>query len=268
MITPEQAESGVVIRATSPICSKFKLLHFEQGEGGVLELSLQEDSQKVAAQGKDVPKMSQAGLYFLNFQNYTLDQINTLKMAQEEQDAILFKRLDSLKPRETSAIRAGAHVFGVYGDNFFESARFVVEALVYEHGAPEPKALREAEQEILTKKDELRKFEGEYKAAKAAFEAAVLRYNEESETLQSMLRRRDAAYANMRTKPAEGTAVAVATANGDAAAAALEHENGKEGGGGGSFSGMKGKFKFPTSAGSFSSNFKSFTSGFKFPTKK
>uniref|UniRef100_A0A804IPH0 J domain-containing protein n=1 Tax=Musa acuminata subsp. malaccensis TaxID=214687 RepID=A0A804IPH0_MUSAM len=111
-INDQQAQAGIVVRVTSAIQSKFKLLYFEQEANGGYDLALQEDSEKIG-------KVTSAAMYFLHFQVYRMDSVvNTLAMARDP-EAAFFKRLEGLQPCEASELKPGTHIFAVYGTCMF-----------------------------------------------------------------------------------------------------------------------------------------------------
>ncbi|KAJ8445316.1 hypothetical protein Cgig2_010674 [Carnegiea gigantea] len=155
-INEEQAESGIVVRVTSAAQSKFKLLYFEQDPTGGYSLALQEESEKTG-------KATSAGMYFLHFQVYRLDStVNALAMAKDP-EAAFFKRLEGLQPCEVSELKAGTHIFAVYGDNFFKPATYTIEALCARTYEDTTEKLKDIEAQILRKRNELRQFETEYR---------------------------------------------------------------------------------------------------------
>ncbi|KAJ8769836.1 hypothetical protein K2173_008245 [Erythroxylum novogranatense] len=155
-INEQQAESGIIVRVTSSAQSKFKLLYFEQDVNGGYGLALQEDSEKTG-------KVTSAGMYFLHFQVYRMDStINALAMAKDP-DAAFFKRLEGLQPCEVSELKAGTHIFAVYGDNFFKTATYTIEALCAKTYEDTTEKLKEIEAQILRKRNDLRQFETEYR---------------------------------------------------------------------------------------------------------
>ncbi|KAL8137744.1 hypothetical protein V2J09_003745 [Rumex salicifolius] len=77
-LTEEDLHGGIVCRVQSTDKSKFKLLYFEQEENGSLSLALQ-------------------------------------TAAAKDPDSALFKKLDGFQPCEISELKAGSHVFAVYG---------------------------------------------------------------------------------------------------------------------------------------------------------
>ncbi|XP_062212225.1 chaperone protein dnaJ 15-like isoform X1 [Phragmites australis] len=192
-ISEEQAQSGIVVRVTSPAQSKFKLLHFEQEVNGGYGLALLEDSQKTG-------KMTSAGMYFLHFQVYRMDStVNALAMAKDP-EAAFFKRLEGLQPCEVSALKPGTHIFAVYGDNFFKPASYIIEAMCAKSYKNTTERLKEIESKILAKRNDLRQFESEYRKALARFQEVTNRYTQEREAVDDMLRERDNIHCSFTTE--------------------------------------------------------------------
>ncbi|KAL1223307.1 Chaperone protein dnaJ 15 [Cardamine amara subsp. amara] len=183
-ISEQQAESGVVVRVTSTTQSKFKLLYFEQDSSGGYGLALQEESEKTG-------KVTSAGMYFLHFQVYRMDStVNALAAAKDPESAF-FKRLEGLQPCEVSELKAGTHIFAVYGDNFFKTASYTIEALCTKTYEGTTEKLKEIEAQILRKRNELRQFETEYRKALARFQEVTNRYTQEKQTVDELLKQRD-----------------------------------------------------------------------------
>ncbi|GFP85369.1 chaperone protein Dnaj 15 [Phtheirospermum japonicum] len=188
-ISDEQAESGIVVRVTSAAQSKFKLLYFEQDVNGGYGLALQEDSEKTN-------KVTSAGMYFLHFQVYRMDStVNALAMAKDP-EAAFFKRLEGLQPCEVSELKAGTHIFAVYGDNFFKPATYTIEALCAKTYEDTTHRLQDIEAQILRKRNELRQFETEYRKALARFQEVTNRYTQEKQSVDEMLKQRDSIYSS------------------------------------------------------------------------
>ncbi|CAI9768097.1 unnamed protein product [Fraxinus pennsylvanica] len=188
-INEEQAEAGIVVRVTSAAQSKFKLLYFEQDANGGYGLALQEDSEKT-------DKVTSAGMYFLHFQVYRMDStINALAMAKDP-EASFFKRLEGLQPCEVSELKAGTHIFAVYGDNFFKPATYTIEALSAKSYEDSSEKLKDIEAEILRKRNELRQFETEYRKALARFQEVTNRYSQEKQSVDEMLKQRDSIHSS------------------------------------------------------------------------
>ncbi|KAL3501744.1 hypothetical protein ACH5RR_036193 [Cinchona calisaya] len=183
-ISDEQAESGIVVRVTSAAQSKFKLLYFEQDANGGYGLALQEDSEKTG-------KATSAGMYFLHFQVYRMDTtVNALVMAKDP-EAAFFKRLEGLQPCEVSELKAGTHIFAVYGDNFFKPATYTIEALCAKSYEDTTHKLKDIEAQILRKRNELHQFETEYRKALARFQEVTNRYSQEKQAVDELLKQRD-----------------------------------------------------------------------------
>ncbi|EYU40773.1 hypothetical protein ABFS82_12G075800 [Erythranthe guttata] len=188
-ISDEQAESGIVVRATSAAQSKFKLLYFEQDLNAGYGLALQEDSEKTG-------KVTSAGMYFLHFQVYRMDStVNALAMAKDP-EAAFFKRLEGLQPCEVSQLKAGTHIFAVYGDNFFKPATYMIEALCAKTYEDTTTKLKDIEAQILRKRSELRQFETEYRKALARFQEVTNRYTQEKQSVDEMLKHRDSIHSS------------------------------------------------------------------------
>ncbi|KFK41251.1 hypothetical protein AALP_AA2G105000 [Arabis alpina] len=188
-ISEQTAESGVVVRVTSTAQSKFKLLYFEQETTGGYGLALQEESEKTG-------KVTSAGMYFLHFQVYRMDStINALAVAKDPESAF-FKRLEGLQPCEVSELKSGTHIFAVYGDNFFKTASYTIEALCAKTYEDTTEKLKEIEAQILRKRNELRQFETEYRKALARFQEVTNRYTQEKQTVDELLKQRDSIHSS------------------------------------------------------------------------
>ncbi|KAH7841661.1 hypothetical protein Vadar_032755 [Vaccinium darrowii] len=188
-ISDEQAEAGIVIRVTSAAQSKFKLLYFEHDVNGGYGLGLQEDSEKTG-------KVTSAGMYFLHFQVYRMDStVNALAMAKDP-EAAFFKKLEGLQPCEVSELKAGTHIFAVYGDNFFKTASYTIEAVCARTYEDTTHKLKEIEAQILRKRTDLRQFETEYRKALARFQEVTNRYSQEKQSVDELLKQRDSIHSS------------------------------------------------------------------------
>lgn len=197
-INDEQAECGIVVRVTSTAQSKFKLLYFEHDINGGYGLALQEDSEKTG-------KVTSAGMYFLHFQVYRMDStVNALAIAKDPESAF-FKRLEGLQPCEVSELKAGTHIFAVYGDNFFKTATYTIEALCAKSYEDTTEKLKDIESQILRKRNELRQFETEYRKALARFQEVTNQYTQEKQSVDELLKQRDSIHATFTvTRPPSG----------------------------------------------------------------
>ncbi|EXB82654.1 Chaperone protein dnaJ 16 [Morus notabilis] len=193
-ITEEEAQAGFVCRVQSSDKSKFKLLYFDQEGNSGLSLALQEDSAKTG-------KLTSAGMYFLCFPVYRLDQTVNSITAAKDPDAAFFKKLDGFQPCEINELKAGTHVFSVYGDNFFKSASYTIEAVCAEPFFEEKENLRAVEGQILSKRVELSKFEAEYREVLAQFTEMTSRYAQEMQEIDDLLKQRNEIHASYTTLP-------------------------------------------------------------------
>ncbi|XP_019076068.1 chaperone protein dnaJ 16 isoform X4 [Vitis vinifera] len=192
----EDALNGVVtvrpLTLGQPVVKK--LLYFDQEEGGGLNLSLQEDSARTG-------KVTSAGMYFLGFPVYRLDQTVNSMAAAKDPDSAFFKRLDGFQPCEMTELKAGTHVFAVYGDNFFKSVSYTIEALCTAPFAEEKENLRAVEAQILTKRVELSKFETEYREVLTQFTEMTSRYAQEMQAIDDLLKQRNEIHASYSSAP-------------------------------------------------------------------
>lgn len=193
-VSEEEARGGLVCRVQSSDKSKFKLLYFEQEENGGLSLALQEDSIKSR-------KVTSAGMYFLGFPVYRLDRAATSAAAAKDPDAAFFKKLDGFQPCELIELKAGSHVFAVYGDNFFKSVSYTIEALCASPFIKEKDDLRGVEAKLLTKRAELSKFESEYREVLSQFTEMTNRYAKEMQAIDDLLKQRNEIHASYTVAP-------------------------------------------------------------------
>ncbi|MBA0624759.1 hypothetical protein Godav_010051 [Gossypium davidsonii] len=158
----------------------------------------EEDSEKTG-------KVTSAGMYFLHFQVYRMDStVNALAIAKDPESAF-FKRLEGLQPCEVSELKAGTHIFAVYGDNFFKTATYTIEALCAKSYEDTTEKLKDIESQILRKRNELRQFETEYRKALARFQEVTNRYTQEKQSVDELLKQRDSIHATFTvTRPPSG----------------------------------------------------------------
>ncbi|KAI7756965.1 hypothetical protein M8C21_001517 [Ambrosia artemisiifolia] len=192
-ITEKEAQAGIVCQVQSAEKSKFKLLYFERDENGGLNLALQEDSAKKG-------KVTTAGMYFLGFPVYKLDQQSSI-MAKKDPDTAFFRKLEGFQPCEITELKPGVHTFAVYGDNFFKSASYTIEMLSTASFAKEKENLRAVEANISTKRTEISKFETEYRQVLAQFTDMTSRYKQEMKTIDELLKQRNEIQATYTSAP-------------------------------------------------------------------
>ncbi|KAM5567765.1 chaperone protein dnaJ 15 [Rosa sericea] len=183
-INEQQAKLGIVVRVTSFGRNRFKLLYLQQDANNAgYHLVSQEDSKMIC----NVPS---AGMYFLHFQVYRMD--STLNATP----AAFFKSLEGVHPCEVSQLKAGTHIFAVYGDNFYKKTPYKIEALCAESSNDKARRLREVEAQILKKRDELHEFETEFREALADFQEVTNRYPLEKQSVDELLKQRDNIYSS------------------------------------------------------------------------
>ncbi|CAI0627549.1 unnamed protein product [Linum tenue] len=193
-ISEDEAKAGFVCRVQSSEKSKFKLLYFDQEENRGLSLALQEECTKTG-------KVTSAGMYFLGFPTYRLDQTVNSLAAAKDADAAFFKRLDGFQPCEINQLKAGTHVFAVYGDNFFKNVNYTIEAVCAVPFGEEKQTLRAVEAEILEKRTEISKFESEYREVLAQFTEMTGRYAQEMQEIDELLKQRNEIHAAYTVVP-------------------------------------------------------------------
>ncbi|KAJ0265891.1 Chaperone protein dnaJ 39 [Hirschfeldia incana] len=180
-LNEEESQAGLICKVQSSAKNKFKLLYFEQEESGGLRLALQEDSRKIG-------KLSTAGLYFFGFPVYRFDPRRALS---RDPETGFFKRLDAFQPLEITELKAGTHVFAVYGDNFFKSVSYTLEIFSSAPFANEKETLRTTEAQIVSKRSELLKFESEYHEVFSQFTEMASKCTGEVQEIDELLKRRN-----------------------------------------------------------------------------
>ncbi|KAH7688817.1 Molecular chaperone (DnaJ superfamily) domain-containing protein [Dioscorea alata] len=190
-IAEKEAEMGLVCRVHSTEKSKFKLLYFEQEGNGGLSLALQEDSVRTG-------KVTSAGMFFLCFPVFRFVPSNTIAL-NKDPDAAFFKKLDGFQPCEINELKAGTHIFAVYGDNFFKSVNYTIEVMCAEPFTTETEELQDVEAKILTKRVELSKFETEYREVLTQFTNMTSRYAQEMQAIDELLKEWNTIHASYTT---------------------------------------------------------------------
>ncbi|WZZ13539.1 hypothetical protein YC2023_106628 [Brassica napus] len=218
-LTEEESQAGLICKVHSSAKNKFKLLYFDQEESGGLRLALQEDSRKTG-------KLSTAGLYFFGFPVYRFDpRVNSVnyllytllskhiyllsrppctqfllfcsqRALSRDPETGFFKRLDTFQPLEITELKAGTHVFAVYGtfvnsDNFFKSVSYTLEIFSSAPFANEKETLRSTEAQIVSKRTELLKFESEYHDVFSQFTDMASKCAGEVQEIDELLKRRN-----------------------------------------------------------------------------
>ncbi|KAG2302542.1 hypothetical protein Bca52824_031193 [Brassica carinata] len=193
-LSEEESQAGLICKVQSSAKNKFKLLYFDQEESGGLRLALQEDSRKTG-------KLSTAGLYFFGFPVYRFDpRVNSRALSRDPETGF-FKRLDAFQPLEITELKAGTHVFAVYGDNFFKSVSYTLEIFSSAPFANEKETLRSTETQIVSKRTELLKFESEYHEVFSQFTEMASKCAGEVQEIDELLKRRNEICASYTTFP-------------------------------------------------------------------
>ncbi|KAF2535358.1 hypothetical protein F2Q68_00019809 [Brassica cretica] len=173
-LTEEESQAGLICKVHSSAKNKFK-----------------EDSRKTG-------KLSTAGLYFFGFPVYRFDPRRALS---RDPDTGFFKRLDTFQPLEITELKAGTHVFAVYGDNFFKSVSYTLEIFSSAPFANEKETLRSTEAQIVSKRTELLKFESEYHDVFSQFTEMASKCAGEVQEIDELLKRRNEICAAYTTFP-------------------------------------------------------------------
>ncbi|KAL2904179.1 Chaperone protein dnaJ 16 [Bienertia sinuspersici] len=122
-------------------------------------------------------------------------------VAAKDPDAAFFKKLDGFQPCELSELKAGTHVFAVYGDNFFKNVSYTIEVLCASPFMKEKDDLREVEAQLLNKRAELSKFESEYREVLTQFTEMTNRYAKEMQMIDDLLKQRNEIHASYTVAP-------------------------------------------------------------------
>jgi len=101
-----------------------------------------------------------------------------------------------------SELKAGTHIFAVYGDNFFKSASYTIEAICAETYLETAVKLKDIEAQILAKRNELRQFETEYREVLARFQAVTNKYTQEKQAVDELLKAREKIHESFTSVPA------------------------------------------------------------------
>ncbi|CAN1816960.1 Chaperone protein dnaJ 16 [Linum perenne] len=193
-ISEQEAKAGLVCRVQSTDKSKFKVCDHLNPCTEILAEAAKEESSKTG-------KVTSAGMYFLGFPTYRLDQRVNPHPAAKDADAAFFKRLDGFQPCEINELKAGTHVFAVYGDNFFKSVSYTIEAVCAKPFSEEKDTLRTVEAEILEKRVEIRKFESEYREVYTLYSSPPLFITASPLQIDELLKQRNEIHAAYTVAP-------------------------------------------------------------------
>ena len=195
-VTREDVESGFCVFCKSP-SSRFKVLLFHKGESRgeeVSDIKIQEDSTLLGKQG------NVAGIFFFDFPTYSLGQPPSTIATAKDPEAALFRRLETLEPRDTCSIQPGEHVFAVYGDNFLKSSTYTIELLRQADYKDEAMKIKVLEEELVKRRQIVCEFEQQYRQAQQQYQLALQRYEAESKHLDKVLGAREKQYGALTSK--------------------------------------------------------------------
>ena len=111
-----------------------------------------------------------------------------------EEVPMTFYMLETFEPDNMKKLEKGTHLFGVYGDNWFQSCKYTIQALVGEKDILPIFAIQNNEKRIMEKKKELEGFQEEFMELKKKFEAACERLEKDTKDTVELLKERDANY--------------------------------------------------------------------------
>lgn len=207
-LSDEQARAGIVVLVSSESKSRFKLLHCEKVGPHDYEIADKVDSEKLRG-------VTAAGMFFVDAKTYMLGGTPpAIEQAKYEvPEDFLFRRLDSMKPRENKKLASGQHVFAVYGDNWFQKTVFsiTVRSLLEEPVLDTLRSIVSIEEDLSAMKSSLGAFEESYKQAQKRYIDACERYDIEAARLQELTENREKAYTALRATGSEAEAGATST---------------------------------------------------------
>lgn len=199
-ITAEEASAGIVVLVSSESKSRFKLLHCEKVGVHDYEIADKVDSEKLRS-------ATAAAMFFVDAKTYILGGTPpAIEQAKyEAPEDVLFRRLDSMRPRESQKLAAGQHVFAVYGDNWFQKTVFsiTVRSLLEERVLGTLKNIVSIEENLVAMKSSLSSFEESYKRAQKRYIDACERYEIEAARLRELTENREKAYTALRATGSE-----------------------------------------------------------------
>ena len=184
-ITDSDLARGVIISCTSAGSDKFKVVFFDN-QGHV---TMVEESQKKK-------KQSEANLYIVPFCRYNLNESMPLSMLKHMDEDVppVFMILDTYD-KDVKSLLPGAHLFCVYGDNWFQSVRYMLRCLVASGPSGETvDRIRDTENKLADKKQHLETFQTEFCDIKKKFEEACKKLEQDITETQELMDAREKAY--------------------------------------------------------------------------
>ena len=141
-------------------------------------------------------KQSEANLYIVPFCRYNLNESMPLSMLKHMDEDVppVFMILDTYD-KDVKSLLPGAHLFCVYGDNWFQSVRYTLRCLVASGPSGETvDRIRDTENKLADKKQHLETFQTEFCDIKKKFEEACKKLEQDITETQELMDAREKAY--------------------------------------------------------------------------
>jgi hypothetical protein len=185
VVTEADMKNGVMVSCKSVGNDKFKVVFFDS-EGHV---AMVEESQKRK-------RHSEANLYVVPFARYNYVESMPLSLMKNLQDDVppVFMILDTFD-KDVKSLLPGTHLFCVYGDNWFQSVKYTMRALV---AVPKGRdcviSIQSSEAQLALKKMDLENFQAEFCETKKKYEEACKRLEEDITKISELFDERDKSY--------------------------------------------------------------------------
>lgn len=186
-LSDEDLKSGVIVSCLSYSGDKFKLVFFDK-DG---QVNIVEESQSKK-------KKSEANLFFVPFERYNLSDSMPLSMLKKMDEDIppVFMILDTFE-KDVRNILPGDHLFCIYGDNWFQSAKYQLKVLV---GQPRDSSdvlkIMQSEIQLAEKKAHLESFQPSFIEIKKKYEEACATLEKDIKDIDECIKSRETAYAD------------------------------------------------------------------------
>ena len=184
-VSEEDLKKGVVIHCFSNGGDKFKVVFFDK-DG---QVNLVEESQ-----GKK--KKSEANLFLVPFERYNLTDTMPLSMLKKLDEDVppVFMILDTFE-KDVRSLLPGEHLFAVYGDNWFQSAKYHLQVIVG-NSREDPTSIRimDSEIQLADKKQHLVIFQPQFMDIKKKYEEACQTLENDIKDIGDLIKSRDSAY--------------------------------------------------------------------------
>lgn len=194
-VSETDLKTGVVVSCRSNSRDKFKLVFFDTSG----HVAMVEESQKMK-------KQSQANLYSVPFGRYNMSEtmpLNVMKHLDEDVPPV-FMILDTFDKDVRTHLSAGTHLFCVYGDNWFQSAKYTLRCLVaVDRHSQCVETIQATEEKMAKKKSELEGFQSEFSEIKRKYDEAMKRLEGDVNEIGELIQQRDSAYNEYMEKSAQ-----------------------------------------------------------------